>query len=291
METKINKQKNKVRYYSPEAMPLILCAACLGVVLDHSEKAKQLFNEIVECYKLPGCIEVMNKIVENAPKGEQLLKSIVKESGYDYKKPPEGNNLGIPKMRGLIKGGAVFATKYRKTVLSQVLKKKDTKNDLQILEQKINEFMKVGFNNKDAQVSGIYKVPTNGSISLLRAIMYATFHEYCRLNLEELGKIEVITSGKKGYNLQDVFDDDTTKRIHRDLVENYKRSGFIFKRDQRIRYLAELWYQCRVMYSGPEEYCRKLLLENGRDLDSANISNDIKEYDEAVGYSRGGKRK
>ena len=36
------------RYYPPELMPIILYAACLGIVLKESPEAKELYEEIVE---------------------------------------------------------------------------------------------------------------------------------------------------------------------------------------------------------------------------------------------------
>jgi len=55
--------------------------------------------------------------------------------------------------------------------------------------------------------------------------------------------------------------------------------------------VAWRWYQSRVIYSGAEEYCRQLLIDEGETLDPANVSNEIKECDEALGYPRGHKPK
>jgi hypothetical protein len=37
----------------PDMMPLVLCGACLIVVLENSEKARGIYNQIVESYRRP----------------------------------------------------------------------------------------------------------------------------------------------------------------------------------------------------------------------------------------------
>jgi hypothetical protein len=70
-------------YSPPEVYPFTLCATCLGIVLKESTEAKDLFNEIVECYKLPGFHEIFNKLNDEIPEGQELIKKIVDKSGLD----------------------------------------------------------------------------------------------------------------------------------------------------------------------------------------------------------------
>ena len=51
------------RYYLPESMPLILCGACLMVVLQSSEKAEGIYRKLVQSYGLPG-IEAVSKAAD-----------------------------------------------------------------------------------------------------------------------------------------------------------------------------------------------------------------------------------
>ena len=81
-------------YFPPELMPIAICAACQGIVLKESPEAKELYNEIVECYKLPGFQEIFNKLNDEIPEGQELIKKIVDKSGLDYKKPPDMGNAG-----------------------------------------------------------------------------------------------------------------------------------------------------------------------------------------------------
>ena len=105
----MSKKIDKARYYPPETMPFILCVACLDMVLDHSDRSRKLYDRVMECHELTGCHDVMSRLEDEIPEGTNLLKRIVKESGYDYKKPPERENIGIPYMRGLLK--CVFRSK------------------------------------------------------------------------------------------------------------------------------------------------------------------------------------
>jgi hypothetical protein len=271
-------------------MPLILGAACFGEVLKHSEKARALFDEVILCHDLPGCREAMSTIVDILPKSEKILKSIVKESGYDYKKSPERKNVGIPYMRGLIKGGVSVITKYRDIVIPKVLKKGNVNRDLIRLISKIDDLIRVGFNRQSDQKKGIYKVTALNSITLVQVIGSLSLIEYNKIALSEWERIKVMKIGGRVYNIIDIMSDEVTARVHRELSKNYRLAGFLQKHDQKITNTAERWYQSRIEYSGPEEYCNKLLLEKKISLYPENISNEIKECDEAVGYLRAGKK-
>jgi len=272
-------------------MPFILCAACLEVALNNSERVRELYDEMLQCYELDGCRETFSKIEEEVPKGKVLLKKVVKNSGYDYNTPPERKNIGIPYMRGLIKGGVKLAKEYEGKVNPWALKDKRRKRDIKVLIGKVDELIKVGFNNKSEQSKGIYKVRISENNSLLPAICFRSFGEYCKVKLYQWEKLKIITIGKETYNLADVINDEITTRMHRYLAKNYKAAGFMLKHDQKIINTAERWYKCRVEYSGPEEYCQELFLNEGIALDPANVSNEIRECDEAIGYPRSGKRK
>ena len=54
-------QKVQGEYVIPEALPLSLCGAVLSIVLEENDKAKLIFEQIKENFKLPGCHEAFNK--------------------------------------------------------------------------------------------------------------------------------------------------------------------------------------------------------------------------------------
>jgi len=45
-----NTHSYETHYFPPEITPIAVCAACLGIVLKESPEAKELYNEIVECF-------------------------------------------------------------------------------------------------------------------------------------------------------------------------------------------------------------------------------------------------
>jgi len=290
MKPRNRKSKGTVFYYPPEIMPFAYCAASLDIVLHENENARHLYDEIIECHKLPGAIEIFNKLENEIPEGGELLKDIVKKAGFDYYKPPERENLGIPYMRGLMKGAFGLASEYVKRFTPWVLKGKNRNRDFRLLIGKIDELIKVGFNNESERAKGKYKV-TLGSEWLVWTVMARSLLESYELRLPDLGRVKIMKVGDRTYSMADVVNDETTTRIHRKLSKEYNDAGFLRKGDDTLDNVTWLWYQCRVAYSGPEEYCRKLLLDNGERLDSANVSNEIRDCDEAIGYPRRKRKK
>jgi hypothetical protein len=283
--------KDKSRYYPPEMIPFALCSACLDVVLEQSEKAAEIYEEVIECLSLPGCQETMDQIVEWLPDNRSIIKALVKESGYDVKKPPDKEGFGIPYVRGLMKGGLGLLKGYANKLTPRILKGKRRKRDLTLLVNKIDEFIKVGFNSKTDQLNGKYKITIAASSFLFNTIWISVLSENYRQLLKQWEKVKVIQYCGKTYDMADVINDKVTASLYRYLHKQYKNAGFRLRHDQKLDNIALRWYQSRVVYSGPEEYCRKLLLEEGEDLDPANVSNEIKECDEAIGYPRGNKPK
>ena len=80
----------------------------------------------------------------------------------------------------------------------------------------------------------------------------------------------------------------SNNRRHRRHVGLYKSHGWRLRQDQKIRDMAWSWYHCRVVYSGPEEFCRKYLLETGIELRTENIVKEIALCDDTFGYPRKG---
>ena len=76
VKRKSNKRDN-AHYYPPETMPFVICVACLNVVLEHSEKARKLYDKVMECHELTGCQEMLEKLEVVIPKGEELLKRFI----------------------------------------------------------------------------------------------------------------------------------------------------------------------------------------------------------------------
>jgi hypothetical protein len=94
-------KKNDSRYISPEMMPYALCNACLEVVIENNEKAREIYEDIVECFGFPGCQAVSIIAKEVLPDSNILMKDLIEKSGFDVKKPPDKETFKIPYTRGV----------------------------------------------------------------------------------------------------------------------------------------------------------------------------------------------
>ena len=191
------KQKSDIQYYPPELMPFVWCTACLGVVLEQSEEANDIFEDIIDCLELPGWKELTEKVENELPGSESLMKQIVKESGYDFHKPPSKENMGIPFMRGLMKGGLRFVSGYSGKYTRWALKGKRRIKDYRLLVSKIDELVKVGFNSKNEREKGKYKVKSDSSEQLIWAIFTLAYSVRNEMQLSQLENAKVMSSRKR----------------------------------------------------------------------------------------------
>jgi hypothetical protein len=284
-KSKSGKSKLPSHYYPPEILAAAICANCLSVVLENDKEAKEPFDEIVQCYDLPGWEEIFARLTEEIPEGESLLKKIVDKSGLDYNKPPDINNMGIPESRKLMKGGFKLINEYTEQYLPWVLEGKSRNRDVNLLLVKVINFIKIGFNNKKEQAKGKYKLNGSNQHFLCNAICGIALRKKYQLMLNEWTRLGVLKVGDRIYNINDIVNDKVTDRIHRNLTKLYKAAGYYKIKDESVDKMAYRWYQCRVVYSGPEEYSRKLQLD-GQAGDPANLLNEIELCDIVLGYPR-----
>ncbi len=285
------KQKRGTQYYPPELMPYMLCLACLNVVIDQNKHAKEIFDGILECCSLPGYQMMQEKAGDILPDSQSILKEIVEKSGYDYEKPPRSVIAGISYVRGVINGSKEIVSKYTDKVIPEVQKKKLIERDLKILGMQIDQLVRIGFNREKEQRIGKYKITLTDDSILGNVILLNSLSIFSKNLLSMWERVKIIEYAGKRYSISEIIHGGVALRLHRQLVNQYKKSGFLLKHDKTLEKVAWDWYQCRVVYSGPAEYCRQLSLENGIDLDPANVSNEIKECDEAVGYPRSRKKR
>ena len=157
--------------------------------------------------------------------------------------------------------------------------KSDTQrnNDFQEVVASINDFIKVGFNREHEQVKGKYKVTALSSKTLPLVVIAKAYLEVKPLNLKRFEQAPMYLHGKKLYTLRDVNNRTIPRRVQKSITRDYLDAGFKLKHDDKLDRVARWWYQCRVVYSGPEEFCRELLLGGGENLDPANVSKELFE--------------
>ncbi len=64
----MKKKKQKIiesRHYPPELTQFLWCTTCLGVALEQSEAANDIFEDIIDCLDLPGVKESYSTTTRN----------------------------------------------------------------------------------------------------------------------------------------------------------------------------------------------------------------------------------
>lgn len=247
-----------VRYYMPESMPLVLCGACLMIALEYSKKVKDIYNQIVESYRLPDIKEMFNE-----------LDSQLKNPGSNLINCMENEEYGQ------IVGKWFDLERDRiKSV------------DFKYWHGLINELIRVGFNKESEQDKGIYEIKGESSPTMVNTIMIRSLAQYNHVELVNDKAKKAIKIAGRTYDLTRLIGINPTTRRYRDITKAYKKAGYRRHQDEKIVQIAAYWYGSRVVYSGPMEFCKQAL-RNGFILDAANVSNEIRECDYAMGYPRG----
>ena len=72
--------KNKIEgtkighYYLPEQLKFLYCYTCLMIILDTSDEAADLFEEVEKCWELPGCKQLLDGVLTKTQNREKFLK-------------------------------------------------------------------------------------------------------------------------------------------------------------------------------------------------------------------------
>ena len=244
-------------YWRQEMKPLLLAAACVDIAVKHSKEASNIYQQIIDAWDRPDC--------------KALLK----------------DNIALPvtEIRAWFKAAAEKKEYISELDIWEGLHEQYIKiDDIKYLFGLITEFIKVGFNRKTDLVKNECKVLYSKAIYLCFAVGVWTIGSY----LEKHPDWEGETQLKLGNKVLDAsaLDGVSSERFHRLLSKALKRYGYRLSRDDKLRNMAWYWYQSRVVYSGPDEFCRKYLIETGIELDPANISKEILLCDIATGYPR-----
>jgi len=284
-------KKNKgTHYYLTEAMPLVLCGACLMVVLASSEKARGIYNKIVESYRLPDIRAAFSEL--EAELSSDKIVVLWEENIEDLR-------MRHPENRGGVKPLLPDADFYRRLnkmtsryshVFSEWFDLEGDKVlsvDFRYWLGLIEELVSVGFNNEAEQARGIYKVTPATSPRLVFAIHLSAFARHNRVGIVDDDERKAVSIYGRSYDLRGLLADKSTDRDRRNWTKAYKKAGYKLWDDDRIVRIAVTWYQCRVVCSGPEEFCREMFRQNIAVRDASNVSNEIKDCDYAVGYPRG----
>lgn len=274
-------------YYMPETMAFVFCSACIAEALKESKEARDLYERVLESYRLPDCREAMYKLEEEIPSGKKLLDKVGKRVGID--KPKESGESGpwIPD------GKALGAFKEMTLEYAYVLKPwVDLKRgqprspDFRYLIERIREFVRTAFNNPAELKKGKTKVTSEVSETLALAISSAATADVLKLDIDRLKKFPILRFGTRTYSWADIMSGQGKTRVYRYVSNQFHHAGYRRLSQRKLDEMAKHWYQCRVVYSGPKAYC-DAMRRNGTDyLDPDYVSKEIRECDHAMGYIR-----
>lgn len=280
------------RYYLPESMPLILCGACLMVVLQSSEKAEAIYRKIVQSYSLPGMQAVSKAADVELPRRERraMLRRNLRAvkarrlEGNDGLKPVFPDVIFWRSMNEEVVGVADRAATRLESELDD-----GSRLDVEHWWELVGKLIKVGFNRESDQENGIFRVTAETSPTLAEAIRDRSLAQFKGVEVMNDETMKGIRMGGKTYDWTKLLADIPSTRAHRSRTAAYQDAGYRLRHDKSIVRKACLWYLSRVEYSSPEEFCLDMFVKGEAELYGTNGRNEIRECDEALGYRSGGK--
>jgi len=261
-------------YWAKASLPLAYAVACVEVVAKSSEKARIIYNRIIEAWSDAG-VKAM---------GDEIA-SIIPESGKDKIK----NALLHPETELLPDPNRPFRNLEKLFADTEVDEEFLNLEEMKNLERLISEFVIVGFNRESEIAKGRYKVIlSDNNPWLIWAVVIRTALEAHNITLEKVRDFYKVRRYKgRIRNFQKVLKEQKMSRLHRQMIASSKAVGLKLKNDKTIVKAAEHWYQCRVVFPSINKYCDA---PENYQLDPKNISKQIRQCDDAVGYIRRLKR-
>lgn len=243
-------------YWRPEIQPLLVAAILVYIAATQSMEASRIYQQIMDEWAKPGCQSLLKEIIVlPVARYKEWRKAADENREYD-------SELDI------------WMTLYEKYRQSDAFKK---------LFGLIGEFIEVGFNRHKDLVQGKLMVTASRADYLNFAVVMLIAGTYLEKHPELGGKTRYKFGGIV-LNVSVLYDEGD-ERVHSLHSKLFKGLGYQLSNDEKLKRVAVRWYQCRVVYSSPEEFCIKSQLE-GIDLNPANVSKEILLGDIATGYPR-----
>lgn len=245
-------------YYSKEAEEYGgIPAALTDIVLLHSQEASEAWQKAVKALFLPGCQSLLGQASVHAPSTRMWIDKVFQAKERGEVIP------GIP---------------------AQCTGKEYSDNtDWLFFIDCLREFVRVGFNreidkvNKKCKVSlDPEKTPALYGFLIQRAVL-----ENCGVKIQDWNKY------RPDY-MDGMMTSNPNPRAQRlakkQIIAIYKRYKFTLKHDKKLLFDADQWYQCRVVFPGPEEYCRTQYKKTDIFVDPKNVDKAIKPFDLVTNY-------
>ena len=267
-----------------DSLPFAYAMACVEVVAEKSEKAGEIYHQIIEAWGNPKLRSLGESVIAEIPdsKKEKINQTLIHpESEFlpDPNKPfkqIEDLFADMKQERDLLAGIDEKASTLENQTLEEIHK----------LVFLIKDFITLGFNRESDIAKGKCRViPDNNW--LLIAVMMRTLFAYPRISLERIKKVYEVRNYKgKVIDFHEELTEKPTSLWHRKMVAGGKALNLKFKNDRVIMEAARHWYQCRVAYSSIDKYLDAEADKGNINLDLKNIQKQIRSCDDAVGYVR-----
>ena len=102
------------------------------------------------------------------------------------------------------------------------------------------------------------------------------------VNNPYFNKTKVFEFGGQLLDPSAFMDGVTNNRAHRKRVNIYKKNGWKLRHDHKLIKKARLWYQVRVVFNGPTDYCRSKDFISEETTDPNDILKEINICDDAL---------
>lgn len=275
------------RYLLPEMKAYVYCFACLALAKKKSKKVKALHDKLVESFGLPEMKAVQEQLKSEMHDISFVTKILNEESEPKLEQARKENKLWFPDKQAFDNVGKKILSRGFNPVKMFFIRRRMSKSgDVNYLETLCEELIKVGFNKESDQIKRSCQITAKTSPKLVNATLLIAFGQSQGVRLTEKNGQYTLRLNGKYYDLTNFIAPKTSDRGHRLLTKSFKDSGYSLEHGETIVQVVEHWYGCRVLHSGIEEYCNEMA-KKGIVLNPGNISNSIKECDEAMGYPRG----
>ncbi len=270
----------------PQAsLPLAYAVACVEVVSKKSEKAGEIYSQIVEAWGKPGIKAVYEEIMSEVPDSEtEKVKQAFLHPETEFLPDPNKPFRNLEEMFTSSEiDDAFFEDNDNKRQLSP--EGQQGLDDAVKLVSLVSEFILVGFNRESDIDKGRYRVILSERAPwLIWAVIMRTSFENYNITLERLRYIYKLRKYKgKIIDFHKVLTEQPMSRWHRRMIASGKAAKLKLKNDRVIVEAARHWYQCRVAYPSINKFCYAQS-QHEIFLDPKNLHKQISPCDKAVGY-------
>lgn len=220
-----------------EAKPLVLCSACLSVVLKKSEKARDIYHQIVESYGLPDMEAGFRRLQRELP--PRQVMAMWKESIENLRiRRSEQKTEGSL----LVPDGEFFshlndkasAYSYAFEEWFNLEREQILSADFRHWWELVETLIRVGFNKKSDRDGGIYKVTGEQSQFLFFAIHMRAFAEHKGVGVVSHEGMNMARIGRTTYDLTTLLAVRPTTRGYRRWTRTCGQAGYRPQHDRVI---------------------------------------------------------